>query len=470
MPDNAQYLYVAVAVDDTNYLPESILIDGYDYVGGCIGIINTADNLYQKNMLDDFGTIDQKDVHHYYIDTNNNWVYDKTRFNNVLIKCNGGESYVIAANDNNRTLVAYLKSDSIVTGDSVDFATDSDRIALGSGSVAEGTIPADARYIYVCTSVDSASWIPSKVEIDGYNYSVGLRGTIKELRLASEIDNAYRIIEVNLSDYTNIRDCFRQITPTKSQRYIVNIPEGIYDIKSYYTEDEIATENFRGLYVPNYVTLRGIGRKEHTILQWYNGDDEPNNMISVLNLRNVAGLETLTVNGMNIRYSIHDDFAVQGQADEKKIFNIDVNIYKGVYNAAWGAGHKGNQKAVFECCNFYTDKNEKAWSTHNNVDVDRPSYIHFKCCSFKNEGSKESFGLSSLGNGVTSLTYVSIENCHIDNFIKIKEENAEVYGSGMFYQVSGFGNNIGNGGVQIVTSDGVDYSSRVKLTKYVIES
>lgn len=469
IPLGTKYLYVAMSANDTSYSPKSVIIDGYDYVGGYAKIIVSSKTLYEEMDRNRYGSIDEFNHKSYYIDTNNNWISNVSRFKCVFIPCKGGEDYLISANDINRALVAFVKTKDITIGEAVDFAEGSTKIALASGGTDKGMIPTDARYIYVCTEVDGNSWIPSTVEINGYNYSVGLKGNIEELRKSVSSVGSYKVTEVNLSDYDNLRVCLSSIKPSVNNRYIVNIEEGLYDIKSCYSGEEIAADEFRGLFVPNYVTLRGIGRKEYTILQWYNEDNEPNNLISVLNLRNVAGLETLTVNGRNIRYSIHDDFAVMGLPDEKKIFNLDVNIYKGVYNAAWGAGQKGNQTAVFESCNFYTDKNEKAWSSHNNVNVDRPSYIHFKSCTFKNNGDKESFGLSSLGNGVVSLTYVSIENCHIDNFVKIKEENPSVYGIGMFYQVSGFGNNIGNTGVQIVSSDGVDYSSRVKLVKYLTE-
>ena len=190
----------------------------------------------------------------------------------------------------------------------------------------------------------------------------------------------------------------------------------------------------------------------------------------MLNLRSVAGLETLTVNGTYTRYAIHDDLPTVGLKDRKKCFNIDVNLYHGVYNAAWGAGQHGNQIAEFECCNFYLDKNQKAWSSHNNQNVTKPSRISFKNCTFKNEGSWQGLGLSSLGNGTTALTYVSIENCHIANGIRCREEDAQLFGGGMFYQINGFGNNIGNSDVVIEVSDSVDYSSRINLVKYVIDN
>lgn len=486
IPSDAKYLYVSHSVNGQSFLPHKIIFNGTEFIGGSgvyqLELIsNNSENIERINGL--LYSPNENTLASCFIVNNNTWL-NGDRYKAAFIPCNGGETYKVRSNGTQYTLFSFLKDNSHVDSAEVNYATGASRVLLGANSEMSGIIPDDAKFIYLCLAVDENSWIPQYFIVDGFDVANGIIGDLFNLinitdNLEDKINYlsnlVYETEEVNLSDYLNLRDCLDSITPSSTHRYIVNIAEGEYDIKSYFTSEEISAPYFRGLYIPDYVTLRGIGRKEYTILKWYNEDDDRSDMIATLNLRNVCGLENLTINSQNIRYTVHDDFAVRDMVDEKRCFNIDVNHYKGVYNAAWGAGQKGNQTANFECCNFYSDKNNKAWSSHNNENVNRPSYIRFKNCTFKNgtlenPATWEALGLSTLSNGTVSLTFVSLENCTINNGIRCIEEDVTQYGGGMLYQINGFGNNIGNSDIHIYTTDSVDYSNRIHLVKYNIDN
>jgi hypothetical protein len=107
----------------------------------------------------------------------------------------------------------------------------------------------------------------------------------------------------------------------------IYVPEGTYNVMDLFTAEEInAAEytetGFVGLEVTDNVSLIGMGDKSRVILHGELSTSDYNittrGAISTLNLKGKVRLENLTVESVNIRYPIHDDFG----ANKDKVHDI----------------------------------------------------------------------------------------------------------------------------------------------------
>ena len=270
-------------------------------------------------------------------------------------------------------------------------------------------------------------------------------------------------------DYTKVQDAINSITnSTKDKQYIINIYEGTYNLASDFTSDDLSNSEFAGIFVPDFVTLRGCGDKTKIILKAEL--EEKNQHISTINLKNTSSLENLTIIGNKTRYAIHDDFASQNENGYERILK-DV-IVKGInnyYGVPYGAGMK--QGANFKYINCVFDGTESSMGSngltyiiHNNVNFNLPCSIEFTNCRFiSNKTNSVQFKTIST-NANNMFTYISLYGNKFgtgENGFALLEENADIYGKGCLFNVTGYGNV--NDTYIINTTDGVDYSSNVNL-------
>jgi len=272
-------------------------------------------------------------------------------------------------------------------------------------------------------------------------------------------------VDINGSgDYISLRTCLENISPTEKKPYIVQILSGIYDIRADYTVEERSASGFSGLYVPNYTTLIGIGGKENTQIKWDGSLDAANTLISTLNLRNVASIIGLTVYANNIRYAVHDDFAIAG--DNIRICkNCDFIGDNITLNHIYGAGHKGGADWKFINCTFTKNIGTGIDSmvVHNAINDSKESNIEFENCRFWGTDHVAVY-LSSLNTGTTALTHAIFKGCKLLNansYIRLNENNASLYGTGIKFKVSGYGNSFDNTKIAIDNTDSIDYLSYV---------
>lgn len=280
-----------------------------------------------------------------------------------------------------------------------------------------------------------------------------------------------KTIEVNLKDYANIRECLNSIHPSKMIHYTINIEEGEYDIRQLFSSDEQNSSSFIGLIIPNYVKLKGIGRKEKTILKYeLSNSEDKKSAISTINLNNYAEIENLTIKAKRIRYSVHDDYNVKDVESIRNCKNVDFIAEDTYYSSCYGSGLVGLGNWKFESCKFiYKSSNlsihSRTFSNHNNVDVNTHSYIEFDNCRFESNTNTHSVDFGSLNNGTTANTLVIFKGCKINSggYVRLIEEAASSYGAGIKYNVTGYFNNFNNDNVVIQNSDGVDYSDNIDL-------
>lgn len=251
--------------------------------------------------------------------------------------------------------------------------------------------------------------------------------------------------------YSSLRTCLQSINPSALNHYRVLIGPGVYELRNDYTEAEWNNEDFIGLMVPDYCTLVGVDR-DNCIIQATRTDGHQKH--STLNLSNTSGLENLTVKGTKTRYAVHDDFASNNHTEYKR--TVKNCVFEGVdlyYNVAYGSGCQQGANWVFEDCVFNSNTGY-GFSNHNNENWKRPASIKFKNCRFS--GGSYGLRLGSL-NINPKPTYVTFDGCRA-NGVLIFEENADRYGHGCQYLVSGYANSLAT-----VTVEGATYNDIVDL-------
>lgn len=291
---------------------------------------------------------------------------------------------------------------------------------------------------------------------------------------SSAITTTYTIKADGSGDFTDLRECLESITDSsESNQYTISIYPGIYDIGALYTAEEQAQS--KGLSIPDYVSLVGIGEKRNIILKAEL--ETPSTSFSVLNPKNVCSLINLTIDSDSCRYTIHDDF--QSKTNGKNIRNVKNCIIRGThtqYGSVIGCGVKGNATWNYE--NVYIDaiaadslgRAGNAFSIHGNTNVSTASDITFKNCrlvahseeSSAYSNSWHTLRLLSMTNGSANGTVnVHLYGCRVDG-IKLTENDASQYGAGINQYVDGYGNTI-DLETQVISSDGIDYSGNVDL-------
>lgn len=285
------------------------------------------------------------------------------------------------------------------------------------------------------------------------------------------------------TEFSNIRAALEYILTVNTDfynRFVVRIPAGTYDIKSLFTAEERAAAGFKGLYVPPFTKLLGLGNPDDVLIKWEN--DSSSSTISTLNLDCTAELENLMVYGSKIRYAVHDDFSKdkwRGVAETKSfvkaftelgykrvIKNCIIEVNQSPVQPAWGAGNVDGAQWIFDRCVFITNQ-RYAFSCHNNVGYNFPTQIRFTECEFKNDIAASYFArlmsLTTDAGGI--LNNASFIGCRYvsGNKILLGEEDAQTYGAGCLWSVTGTGNQFSASDVEISVTDGQDYSDQNML-------
>jgi hypothetical protein len=258
--------------------------------------------------------------------------------------------------------------------------------------------------------------------------------------------------------FTSLRQAVRACSnPSPDNRYVIEFyGDGTaYDVMSDYTEAEKAGSGFIGLVIPAYTTLRGMGNRANNILTC--SIESPS--ISTLNTTTSASLENLTLYGENCRYVVHADYRDHNNA-EGHMYNCHMVGKNLSYQSVCGTGLWSGAKWHIKDCVFEHLSNGVCFSTHNNVNFEKPATIEFENCRMK---TTRDYGvrISSLNtdaNGIVNR--IKIVGCKTGGILLI-EENASQYGAGILFEVTGYGNDVKTAMIQ--NTDGKDYSSFVDM-------
>ena len=359
---------------------------------------------------------------------------------------------------------------------------DADKIyisGLTNSSAFTFTTPATAKFM--CLSYPTAGQGTLQLEIgtSGTSYEsyiFGLNGeeiqdnSIGLEKLSFDTDLIERItitVDANGNgDYTSLRSAIESITDSSQRKqYRVEIFPGTYDLRQDYNSTEISASGFVGLKIPDHVSLVGVGGKEITEITWDGSEDVPASEISTLNLQNVCSLFGLTVSANNIRYAVHDDYATTGARNVRVVENCDFVGTNLEHLQVYGAGQKGNADWRFYNCRFLTNDNAgTGFAIHNNVNQTKESYLEFDNCKFTGQDYANIY-LASMNNGTVAFNHAVFKGCSIvsGSHIRLNEIDASLYGAGVKWKVSGYGNTFDNADFTFGNTDGQDYTSYVDL-------
>ena len=268
---------------------------------------------------------------------------------------------------------------------------------------------------------------------------------LNELKFQLKKDRVVELIVGPDTGVGSLRDVLEKVTFANEDCEVkIYLQEGTYDVFSYYSFEEVESTSFRGLPVPNYVTLIGVGNRENTIITGFLPEGHTSTTgarVSTINLLGNGDIENITVKAKNLRYAIHDDVPVSNV--RRKVINCSVQYlapHKDGYGwgTAYGAGCLTGSTMEFEDSEFITYiTNTAPFGFHNNVNFIKPSQWKFKNCGFINYADHLSFSAGSMGSGVKDL--IEFIGCYFTGDIMIKEQ-ADGSGTGIDFEIKGYGN------------------------------
>lgn len=315
-------------------------------------------------------------------------------------------------------------------------------------------VPASARYICVGYA---------EVRIDTMQIEYGTTVTtfekfykgVPEAEIIPLKPTVISVYADGTGDYANLRLALESITDSAYNKpYEVHIYEGTYDIASLFTAEEIAQQSNQGLFVPDYVTLVGIGNRDDIVLTCTLST--ANQYFSPLHFRNYGGMKNITVDATKCRYVVHDDIAVNGKGGERVVENCNFVGHSLYYACVYGSGTKEDSHWIFRNCIF--DATEAgagntsgiAFLSHNSLDWTKPSELTIENCRMLNsavEGSPNGYAmifrsLNDDGNGHVSNNmpiYIHLYG-NVCNGIELREDESGSYGIGILTYVDGYYN------------------------------
>lgn len=330
-----------------------------------------------------------------------------------------------------------------------------------TASQKEFKLPDNAYYVAIMFIKAQTSFdLAKKTEVWGITTPIGEF----EKNTNKEIENIKKLLTPKIvtikkegGDYNSLKECFESISPSEKDKYVVEIYEGTYDLRADFDDDEWndETRSFQGLFVPDYVTLKGVGDRKNIIITL--SSDNQRGYVSTLNLQGTCTLENLTIIGTNLRYVIHDDFdSIDGKPCTRLVKDCTIRGKTLTLGCVYGSAVREGANWIFENVKFeISDSGAYGFRNHNWLNWTDKASIKFVNCRV---GKLRLSTLSNNANGIN--TEVSLYGNKISE-LRLDEEDANLYGKGCLYKVTGFGNTVDN--TNIVVTDGVDYASNVDL-------
>ena len=241
--------------------------------------------------------------------------------------------------------------------------------------------------------------------------------------------------------FSSLRQCAQALSGLSGySRYDVYVYPGTYDVRADYTDDEWQAEGFVGLRLPDGINLIGTGGAREDIVITC-ASETPSSVISALNLsRGYCGLHHLTVQGSNVRYTVHDDHNGTADASLRDITDVDFIGENLVAGAVYGAGTWGNSDWVFENCRFHNKTYPHCFLYHDCMyPRTRAERCTFRNCEFSGKGPWNL--LLRPAKGGVDVTVV-LEGCTL-NGIEISSRFSGDAESTTVMRVLGHGNSKG---------------------------
>ena len=302
------------------------------------------------------------------------------------------------------------------------------------------TVPSGCKYVRFSSNITNLDYYPNiKIQKGDFIQPIELDRPYK-INAITENEIYYNEITVKQNgsgDFTTPQEAVAWIKDSSfNNRYNILIYEGEYDVYSNLSSEQLE----RGIILPDYTYLIGVGKKDNIILrgQQNAGEDDTNvKMRSPLNINMNNGLKNLTVIAKNSRYAVHADNSNFYKDYEWNIENCSF-IHEGNDSSftwqtciAWGSGSASGGKEYFKNCIF---KGKVGYTSHNNRNFENDTYQEFENCKFIADTRINSVEFISMNSGVEHN--VVFKGCQFTGYIKCSLNGA----TDVEYTISGYNN------------------------------
>ena len=175
-PSDAAYLYLMKTTSGNNYLPSSIIVNGFDMKVSLYSHIDDLRNradvlLATESMINVSGIYGESGYYSFerpfIINLSNQ--YANSNYRHVIVPIKPGDSISMRAKGDQQTIYAILqKLDYPVVGDSPSFSADENfnsRKTLAAATTITFTAPSDAAFLYLTKTVSSNNYLPTIITV-----------------------------------------------------------------------------------------------------------------------------------------------------------------------------------------------------------------------------------------------------------------------------------------------------------------
>lgn len=265
-----------------------------------------------------------------------------------------------------------------------------------------------------------------------YTFNEDILNRVLELEKKSPNHKALIVDKNGLGDFTSVVDAVKSINDSSETNvYDIYINEGEYNIiEEYFGEEDYTDANDKGLSLPDYVNLIGLGDRDKVILKGEMPDSikyRTSQAFSTLNVKYNNNIYNMTITAYNCRYPMHDQTSDSSENCVRYIKNC-IFIHKG-YNGtpytgvvdeehntteyrwgsphAYGQGTNNGSYCEFEYSMFDAQGNTgSAFLTHDNKDAVKGTEIKISHCQFNNKGKSDLINISALGAKICNISFV----------------------------------------------------------------
>lgn len=265
-----------------------------------------------------------------------------------------------------------------------------------------------------------------------YTFNEDILNRVLELEKKSPNHKALIVDKNGLGNFTSVVDAVKSINDSSETNvYDIYINEGEYNIiEEYFGEEDYTDVNDKGLTLPDYVNLIGLGDRDKVILKGEMPDSikyRTSQAFSTLNVKYNNNIYNMTITAYNCRYPMHDQTSNSSENCVRHIKNC-IFIHKG-YNGMsyagavdeehntteyrWGSAHaygQGTNNGSYcklEYSMFDAQGNTgSAFITHDNKDAVKGTEIKISHCQFNNKGKSDLINISALGAKICNISFV----------------------------------------------------------------
>tara|TARA_R110000803_G_C11975361_1_gene320098 strand:- start:118 stop:1929 length:1812 start_codon:yes stop_codon:yes gene_type:complete len=241
-------------------------------------------------------------------------------------------------------------------------------------------------------------------------------------------------------NYFNLRTAIESCTDT-SKEYEIWLYSSVSNVLTeYFSEAEINDSLFKGLDIPNNVTLVNPNLETEIVLGGFLDTSiygtTTRNRVSTLNFVYNGGLKGIKVTAENLRYAVHDDVS----SDKVNAIRlVEDCVFEKIgtdgFTQAYGAGTRSGMQFTMRRSKCTTDDEGAAFSNHNNNSFTSPCKIVLEDNHFESVKGYNSVAFGSLGSGQNDV--VEMRGNFMSSGIRLYEEGAT---SGIDFKLSGYGN------------------------------